>query len=242
MFYDQSQFDVRCEWGGNGVRALAADSDVVIIVDVLSFCTCIDIATARGAVVFPYPWKDRSAARFAEERRAVLAGDRSREGFSLSPSSLRTIEPGARLVLPSPNGATLTLLTEGKPTLAGCLRNASAVARAAHEIGQRIAVVPAGERWEDGSLRPAIEDLIGAGAIVRALGSARTYSPEARMAAAAFEAATSEGLHQTLTRCASGRELIERGFAGDVELASEIDVSSCVPIFRDQAYRAAAST
>ncbi len=37
MTFDQSEFDVRCEWGENGVSQLAPMSDVVIIVDVLSF-------------------------------------------------------------------------------------------------------------------------------------------------------------------------------------------------------------
>jgi hypothetical protein len=32
MTFDQSGFDVRCEWGDNGVLQLAPVSDVVIIV------------------------------------------------------------------------------------------------------------------------------------------------------------------------------------------------------------------
>ena len=37
--------------------------------------------------------------------------------------------------------------------------------------GAAVAVIPAGERWPDGSLRSSIEDLIGAGAVIEALGS-----------------------------------------------------------------------
>ena len=65
MTFDQSGFDVRCEWGENGVRHLAYGADAVIIVDVLSISTCVEIAASRGAVVFPYRWKDESAAAFA---------------------------------------------------------------------------------------------------------------------------------------------------------------------------------
>ena len=57
----QAEYDRRCEWGEGGVLELSRTSDVVIIVDVLSFSTCVDIATASGAAVYPYLWKDERA-------------------------------------------------------------------------------------------------------------------------------------------------------------------------------------
>jgi 2-phosphosulfolactate phosphatase len=127
---------------------------VVIIVDVLSFSTSVEIATSRKAVVYPYRWKNDSAQEFARSVGAELAQKRRDAGLSLSPKSLLNIPIGTKLVLPSPNGATLTLATGNTPTLAGCLRNVQAVAEAAKKYGNRIAVIPAGERWPDGSLRP----------------------------------------------------------------------------------------
>ena len=72
-------------------------------------------------------------------------------------------------MLPSPNGSTLSLATAETPTLAGCLKNCRTVALAAVTYGNRIAVIPAGEKWPDGSLRPSFEDFIGAGAVIRYL-------------------------------------------------------------------------
>jgi 2-phosphosulfolactate phosphatase len=159
---------------------------------------------------------------------------RTRGVYSLSPESLTRIQPGTRIVLPSPNGATLTLAAKPTPVLAGCLRNARAVALAAMKYGPRIAVIPAGERWKDDfSLRPAFEDLIGAGAIVRHLTG--RLSPEAVSAVGAFEAAKSE-LDQHLRQCSSGRELIERGFSEDVQLASQLNVSDCAPVLIEDAF------
>jgi hypothetical protein len=57
MIFDQSEFDLRCEWGDRGVTHLAPISDVVVIVDVLSFSTSVEIATNNGAIIFPYEWK-----------------------------------------------------------------------------------------------------------------------------------------------------------------------------------------
>ncbi len=48
MFFDQAEFNIRCEWGIEGVERLAPDCDVVIIVDVLSFSTSVDVATRQG--------------------------------------------------------------------------------------------------------------------------------------------------------------------------------------------------
>jgi 2-phosphosulfolactate phosphatase len=229
MFFDQQEFDIRCEWGERGVATLAPISDIVIIVDVLSFSTSVDIAVHQGAVVFPYRWNDDTAAEFAVSVNAELADPKRTHGrFSLSPQSLMHIQPGTRIVLPSPNGATLTLTAAPTPVLVGCLRNAQAVAVAAKKYGSKIAVIPAGERWRDDlSLRPSFEDLIGAGAIISYLGS--THSPEAVSAIAAFQAAKPR-LSEYLCQCSSGKELIERGFSEDVSLASQLNASDCAPI------------
>ncbi len=231
MTFDQSEFEVRCEWGESGLRQLAPISDVVIIVDVLSFSTCVEIANSRGAIVFPYQWKNESARDYAISIGAVLANHERKhepenDGWSLSPSSLINIPDGTKLVLPSPNGSALSASAGSTQVLAACLRNCRAAALAAEKRGSHIAVIPAGERWSDGSLRPAFEDLIGAGAVISYLKG--SFSPEAKMAFAAYSGAKPD-LSDLLKQCSSGKELIERGFGNDVNLASEFDVSECVP-------------
>jgi phosphosulfolactate phosphohydrolase-like enzyme len=41
--------------------------------------------------------------------------------------------------------------------------------------------------------------------------------------------------------CASGRELIALGYAGDVQIASALNVSNTVPVLRGAAYTADAN-
>ena len=238
MFTTQQGFDVRVEWGMPAMRHVAPLCAAVVVVDVLSFSTCVDIACTRGAAVLPYPHRDASAEAFAQQQRAVLAAPREQTGLSLSPRSLQGVLPGTRLVLPSPNGSTLARACHAPMLLAGCLRNASAVAAALARGAGPIAIIPAGEQWPDGSLRVALEDWLGAGAIVHALPGSK--SPEALAAEAAFLTARGHLLDK-LTVSASGRELIERGFADDVRLAAQMDVSSCVPRLVDGAFQWAAA-
>ncbi len=180
MFFDQSAYDIRCEWGEKGISILAPVCDVLVIVDVLSFSTSLDIAVDKHAVVYPYRWKDEGIYTFTKEKHAEVADRNNPHGFSLSPSSLVNLPNNARLVLPSPNGSTITLAAGSTPVLAGCFRNSRAVAKSAMMVGSKIGVVPAGERWEDNSLRPCFEDLAGAGAIITHLEG--TLSPEAEAA------------------------------------------------------------
>jgi 2-phosphosulfolactate phosphatase len=240
--FEQADFDVRFGWGEHGVRRLAAVSSVVIV-DVLSFTTAVVMACSREARVFPYQFRNASAKSFAESLGARLAVCREEANtenpFSLSPASMKFLMPGDALVLPSPNGATLSLLASKlSPVLiAGCLRNANAVAKKALSVGGIISVIAAGERWEeDQSLRPAYEDLIGAGAILSSLSGLR-LSPEARAAVAAFEAAE-PNLEALLLECESGQELKEKGFTEDVLLASALNQSTTVPIFSKGAFEA----
>ena len=135
-------------------------------------------------------------------------------------------------MLPSPNGSSLSLATD-IPTLTGCLRNCKAVALAAMSYGRRITVIPAGEQWEDNTLRFSFEDFIGAGAIISYLSG--SMSPEAQLAVAAYRG-ISDRLRHSIEQCSSGKELIERSFAQDVDLAVELNVSNCVPTLIDGAY------
>lgn len=236
MFFNQLDYHIRCEWGEQGVLALSPISDAIIIVDVLSFTTCVEIATANGATVYPYRNSDIPPQIFAEQNNAILATrTRDTNGFSLAPSSLQHIPPETRLVLPSPNGSTLSLSTGNTPTYAGCLRNAKAVAAAAKQHGSRISVIPAGERWKsDYSLRPSLEDMLGAGAIIHELDGNK--SPEAMWAEMTF-LHFRDSLQKTLNTIGSGNELIERGFTEDVELAAQYNCSQNAPRLMDGAYR-----
>lgn len=236
LYWSQSDFDVRCEWGAQGVATLAPISDVMVIVDVLSFSTAVDVAVSRGATIYPYQSRDESAEAYAKRLDAALASFRRDviDGYSLAPTSLMNIPAGTRLVLPSPNGSTLSLGTGAVPTFAGCLRNAGAVAEGAGSTGNRIGVIAAGERWPDGSLRPSLEDQIGAGAIIHYLKGTR--SPEAQAAEQLF-LAFQERLESVLMECGSGKELIEKGFADDVRLAADLNISSSAPFLVEGAYR-----
>jgi 2-phosphosulfolactate phosphatase len=236
LFYDQSKFDIRCEWGLPGIRLVGGSADVLIIVDALSFSTCVDVAVSRGARVFPFRWKDESARDYATRLSAELAAPRGQTGkFSLSPVSMRNAIEGTRIVLPSPNGSELTMEAEaaGRIVLTGCFRNCQAVAKYAAARGKTTAVIAAGERWPDGTLRPAVEDLAAAGAIIASLPG--VASPEASAALAVWNFAKGD-LHTFLASCTSGQELIERRFEEDVRIAGEVNASSTVPVLHERAY------
>jgi 2-phosphosulfolactate phosphatase len=213
MIYNQEMFDIRTEWGVRGVEELAPISDVIIIIDILSFSTCVDVATSNGSIIYPYRWKDETAIAYAKSLKAELA-DFTRKfsnGYSLSPNSLREIPAKTKLVLPSPNGSTLSLSTGPTPTICGCLRNARAVAEFALTIGNKVSLIPAGEQWRDKTLRPSFEDLIGAGAIISYLPG--NLSPESKSALSVFRD-LKDDLEFEIKNCISGKELIETWVRG----------------------------
>jgi 2-phosphosulfolactate phosphatase len=245
--HTQADHQVRCEWGPSGAAALAPRADVAVVVDVLSFTTSVTVAVDRGITVFPFRWGDERAVEHATELDANLALQRQdarhRPGaVSLSPVSLQHSRGIERLVLPSPNGSTIAAILDdlGVTVVAACLRNAAAVAEwLAPQVadGARVLVVPAGERWPDGSLRPAAEDLWGAGAVLAGLEESR-QSPEARLARAAYDVVAERPLEH-LFACAGGRELEAKGFGDDVALAGRTGSSATVPVLTGGAFRPA---
>jgi len=230
-WFAQLEFFARLDWGVAGVQRAVARGDVMVIVDVLSFSSCVAAAVDRGIEIVP--WQGDDAAVAARRHKALLAGKRGAT-LSLSPASMLNAPERSRVLLPSPNGAACCVAAAAAPlVVVGGLVNATAAGRAAAR-GLPVTVIAAGEHWPDGSLRFAVEDLIGAGAIIAHLPG--PHSPEAQAAVAAFERA-STALDAELTVCGSGIELIEQGYAQDVSFAARLDAYSCAPILKDGVIR-----
>jgi 2-phosphosulfolactate phosphatase len=233
-----SQTEVFLEWGPQGLRLLSETCECVVIVDVFSFSTSVAVAVSRGAAVWPHSGHERAEELARAIDATLVRGRNMREGRTLSPASLLEVDEGERLIMPSDNGSVIShaALMSGLTVVAGCLRNASAVAEWLSGRFSTVGLVPAGEEWPDGAMRVCYEDLIGAGAIAAGIADRvgdTCMSPDAKAAAAAFRSRSS------LADAPSGRELVERGFGDDVRLAEEVDVDPVVPVLRDGRYVAA---
>ncbi|WP_052663634.1 2-phosphosulfolactate phosphatase [Psychromicrobium lacuslunae] len=237
-------------WGLSGALAQCEAGVPAVVHDILSFSTTVCLAVERGIEVLPFadsadsadgadsPGNAKLSASYARERGAELAarrGDGS-AGLSLSPQSIvasREKLP-ARLVLPSPNGATISaaLAERGAQVYASCFRNVTATAGYLHrQQPAKVLSIAAGERWPDGSLRPAIEDLLGAAVLIEQLsqlaGTAVQLSDQAAIALAGLSGIPAD-LGTVIGRSASGLELAGIGYQGDVELACQLDSSTVV--------------
>ncbi|UWF77848.1 MULTISPECIES: 2-phosphosulfolactate phosphatase [Microbacterium] len=207
--FDQSTYQVRFEWGAEGLARLAP-ADVVVVVDVLRFSSTVaDLVAAGGTVELEaaIPW--------------------------------------------SINGAAVAAAADAGTVLLGSLRNAAATARAVMAEQERrgartsVAVIAAGERAPDDTLRFAVEDQLGAGAVIAALSDLGIdhSSPEAAAASESFRALR-RALRHLLSAGGSGRELAEgvpsterMADAGihpvTVAQAAELDAVDAVPVLRD---------
>lgn len=207
--FDQSTYQVRLDWGVDGLARLAP-ADVVVVIDVLRFSSSVVDAVAAGTSV-----------------ALADAVDWSR------------------------NGAAVAARADGSVVLIGGLRNASAVARAVSALQERrqartsVAVIAAGEADAAGSLRFAVEDQLGAGAIVAALtdlGIDHT-APDAAVAAEGFRALKG-ALRHLVSASGSARELAD-GVAATERMrssgvvpsgitdAARLDALDVVPVLRD---------
>lgn len=208
--FDQSRYQVRLEWGDDGLARLAA-ADVVVVVDVLRFSSTVTTRVAAGGAV------PLDAAAHAVSLNGAAT---SRAAAALDPAPI---------------------------VLLGCLRNASAVAEAIADEQRRrgartsIALIAGGELVpaDAGAAartarRFAVEDLLGAGAIVDALGvrGIDHTSPEAAAAGEAFRGLRAARRH-LLAASGSGQELAERGAHDEVRAAAELDASTAVPVLRE---------
>lgn len=243
-WFSQEGYRCRLEWGYRGAREAAARGDILVVVDTLRFSSAVATAIHHGVLIHPCAWADdpeelarRVGGEAAMKRRVASSPSR----FSLSPLSFLGAEPGTRVVLASPNGATCSRFAASVPHLfVGALLNAAAVASAVSRLldgsDRCVTLLACGERWptpsEDGELRMAIEDYLGAGAILA--GIAYDKSPEVRACEGAFQHLQGD-LEAVLLACGSGRELLGKGCGEDVRHSARLNLYDSVPIMRGEA-------
>jgi 2-phosphosulfolactate phosphatase len=240
--YSQAPHRIRLARGHQGAKETAIGKHILVVIDTLSFSTAAITAVHHGGIVFPCA-KDEDPIAFAKSIHAEAAVGRldvpTKGRFSLSPRTYLNLEPETRLVLASPNGATCSRYARDVPYLfIGTLINAKAVAKAlAHLLKtthHTITLLSCGERWiapnADGELRWALEDDLGAGAILSYLEGDK--SPEA-MAVEGMFLHLKDQLTPTLVNCASGRELVAKGFETDVTHAAQLNRYESVPYMQN---------
>lgn len=240
--YSQHPYRCRFDWGRHGVRQAVERNDILVIVDTISFSTTVVTAIHRRGIIYPCSMDEdvnalaqRIGGEAAVHRRKVPEHGR----FSLSPTTFLSIESGTRVVLASPNGAPCSRYAEQVPHLfVGALVNAQAVASVVSSLLKQtdlsVTIIACGERWnpatEDGSLRFAIEDYLGAGAILSYIHYEK--SPEARVYEGTF-LQVQHDIKPLLWNCDSGLELREKGFGEDVLQASQLNIYETVPHMKD---------
>lgn len=251
MQQDRDTADPRVQfaWGRRGAQAAAERGDILVVVDTLRFSTAAATAVHHGAVIYPCPVDEALIAALAQRVGGEVALHRhipsmpasTPARFSLSPRAYLAVEPGARIVLPSPNGATCCQYGPRTPSLfVGALVNAHAVAGAVSHLlttqqQLNVTVLACGERWripaEEGVLRFALEDYLGAGAVLSALSFPQTV--EAQACGATFQALR-ERLEATLWECESAQELRAKGLGEDIRHAAQLNVYDTAPMLRGE--------
>lgn len=130
-------------------------------------------------------------------------------------------------------------------TLRSASATADAIARLQEERGQRtsVSIIAAGlAESPDAEVRWAVEDLLGAGAVVDALAERGIdhSSPEAAVAGEGLRGLR-PALRHLLTASAGGQQLIEAGHRDDVVHAGAVDADAVVRRFSGDAFFAASA-
>ncbi|HLL88345.1 MAG TPA: 2-phosphosulfolactate phosphatase [Tepidisphaeraceae bacterium] len=206
----------------------------VVAFDVLRATTTMTAALAAGVTeIRAFATPDAAAAAASEFAGPRLTcGERGClpvPGFDLgnSPGGFEASAHAGRTVFMSTTNGTLALLAaRAAPRLyAGALVNQTAVARALAADGLPVTLLCAGT-----SGAVAMEDLLGAGAVIDALAQradVELASDVARVAARLFDSAATN-LPAALRDATGGRNVIAAGLAPDVEFAAQLDVFDLV--------------
>ena len=206
----------------------------VVVIDVLRATTTLAAALAAGVAqvrIFEHIDEARRAAD-AHGPGRVLCGEircRRPDGFDLGNSPgqfVSHLHRGATVFMATTNGTrAIAAASSAHRVLTGALVNATAVADELAREGTDATLLCAGT---DGQV--AMEDLLGAGAILHALADrpgTRALGDPARLALWSFRAGQ-DGLPELLRQTPGGHNVIAAGLEADIEFAARLDAVPAV--------------
>jgi 2-phosphosulfolactate phosphatase len=203
----------------------AAAAPTGIVIDVLRATSTIAQALAAGYErVLCVPELDDARALRAELPDSVVGGERDAtrvEGFDVGASPREFLEPRARTLILSTTNGTRSIATAAERcdvVLLGSLLNLGAVAAAARERGEDVAILCAGFKG-----RFALDDAYCAGRVVQLLGGEPT---DAAVAADAIARA-----YPTALAGLNARTYGPPGLEEDIAFCARESVLEAVPRF-----------
>ncbi len=229
------------------------DATQAVVIDTLRFTSTAAVALAAGARSIQVLSDIQRAKELAEQRRqhpdggkVLLCGERKCiriPGFDLgnSPAEYKSeIVQGADLIFSTTNGTVAVEAASQAPKiLLGSLLNRASVAA---QVDQELEIASASHihAWvicagTDGEI--AQEDVLTAGAIVHCLLQTQRWhcaNPSAQEALQLFVSTQTSNPHAAimtvLREAPGGRNLIQAGFAHDLDLVSHLDELQVVPV------------
>lgn len=210
---------------------------VCIVVDLLRASSSIAAILSQGAREVVPAGGIEEARRLHEKHPAYLLCGEQRglppDGFDFGNSPVefaRSDLAGRSVILATSNGTRILSQAAGAfSVLVGTLLNRAAVADAARGLGDVITIIAAGAY--EGQVF-ALEDAIGAGAIVHGLlelEPTTALSDGARTALACFESARDD-LPAAIAACSHARDLVEIGLGEDVAYCARLDALAVAPL------------
>jgi 2-phosphosulfolactate phosphatase len=213
----------------------------VVVFDVLRATTSVAAALAAGVKEIRV-FADVAGARAAAGRfgggtgAALLCGEENclpPNGFDLgnSPRQFEQVRHGGRVAFLSTTNGTRAILAAGGASviLTGALVNATAVAHVAAAAGRDVTLLCAGTQG-----RVAMEDVLGAGAVMDGLAKLGPVTPAsdvARMARDLFRARRHD-LAPALAETRGGQNVLAAGLGPDIEFAAALDTLDVVGVVR----------
>ena len=217
---------------------------VVIVVDVLRATSVMITATQHGVrFILPVAEVEEAVekARQLGNQRVLLCGERQAKPipeFHLSNSPLEytpDMVSGRVMVMTTTNGTRAILRArDAKMLFLGSFLNASAVAHAARENGENIAIVCAGTNGKF-----SLDDILCSGAIIARLLEldGNQYLDDLARTALTLYDSYHDDLRASLVGCTHVERLRSLGMEEDIRFCLQEDVMDAVPCYMDGVIR-----